>query len=355
MKNLNPFKIMKYRDAFIFISIGVILVLISILFHTVHLIDTKNEVMLFFNEFISQLFSHIGIGCIAIGVITILLDMGHWTHYFESRLSKIVVEKKYLEKLDTDSLINLQTEVLKAYFKNDDIGGHGGFLEYYQRNIQTIIGMPFRTTVMMNLKIEFKDDDPNSSELKIYETLSYICMSNSGKVQENVCYLPERHEKYEIANFHVTLQHDKFKSKLGDKNGQVNFDLHTLKEKKACVLITDGFDLDIKDYCEDGLNVIVNAEYTSSIDRFIAWRMSHPSRNVIINLNFPKDLILAKEFFFNENDSYTEKLDEANGNYYLAVHDWLLPDEGITFQLHKPNPKTYLNTEVVTSEIASQN
>jgi hypothetical protein len=76
---------------------------------------------------------------------------------------------------------------LKAYFKNSEIGGRDGFLGYYQKNIQGIIGMPFRTNVTMNLQIKF---DHNSIDvLRIQETLTYTCMANLGNIQENICYL----------------------------------------------------------------------------------------------------------------------------------------------------------------------
>ena len=326
MKNSNN---IKHRGAYVFISIGIVLILISILFHIVHLIDTQNKFLLQLNEIFAQILSHLGIASLAIGIITILFDTSHWTHYFEKRLSNIVSEKEYLQQLDTQSLINLQTEVLKAYFKNDQIGGSDGFLNYYQKNIQAMIGMPFRTNINVNLQVSHV---PNSEKLKIKETISYICMANSGRIQDNVGYIPELGEHDTESFYFVSLQHEDFKNNVGDSTGTIKFDVAKLMEIQACTDINKGFNLDIKQYNKNGLNVFIRTDHLINKHRFIGWRMSHPTRNLSATINFPLDLSLAKEFFFNENDSYTEYMDAENGTYSLNINDWLLPDEGITWQ-----------------------
>ena len=58
--------------------------------------------------------------------------------------------------------------------------------------------------------------------------------------------------------------------------------------------------------------------------------MSHLSKNVALKINYPEELKLVKEFYFNSNDSLTE--DDSKGNYLLKINDWLLPDEGLVFQ-----------------------
>jgi len=110
------------KQASIFILIGLVFILLSIAFHSFHLVKNPSENLVFINELFVNFFSHVGIGFLAVGLISIMLDMDHWIHYFEERLKKIVVDKKYLENLDSVSLTNLQVEVLKAYFKNDSIG-----------------------------------------------------------------------------------------------------------------------------------------------------------------------------------------------------------------------------------------
>ena len=312
--------------AWFFISLGFILILVSVLFHVVHLIQTQNHFLLFLNELFSQILSHLGIAGLAIGVITFLFETPHWTHYFETRLSTIVTEKEYLTKLDSDSLINLQVEVLKAYFKNDEIGGEEGFFKYYQKNIQHIIGTPYRTNVDMDMKVSKTDD---STKLNVKERITYNCLPNSGIIQKEVCYFPDVVEHATSIDFEVIIQHEDLKSDE-NKSGKICFDLAKLKEIGACKDVEKGFALDITKYNIKGLNILVKAEYLIEDTRFIGWRMSHLSKNVALKINYPEELKLVKEFYFNSNDSLTE--DDSKGNYLLKINDWLLPDEGLVFQ-----------------------
>lgn len=313
--------------AWLFISIGLILIFIAVLFHVIHLIETQNKFLLFLNEFIPQILSHLGIAGIAIGLITFLFETPHWTHYFEKRLSKIVTEKEYLTTLSSEDLTTLQVEVLKACFKNDEIGGEEGFLKYYQKNIQNIIGMPYRTNVDMDLQVSINDEDANT--LKIKERITYNCLPNAGSIQKDVCYLSEIGEHAKSVNFEVILQHEKLRSEKNFSDNLI-FDLVKLKELKACTEIEKGFGLDISEYNFTGLNIFVKAEYLIERSRFLGWRMSHPSKNVSVKINYPENLKLSREFYFNCNDSKTE--DNILGSYYLRINDWLLPDEGVAFQ-----------------------
>lgn len=323
MDNSNNMK----SKAWVFISIGLILILIAILFHVIHLVDTQNKFLLFLNEFIPQILSHLGIAGLAIGIITFLFETPHWTHYFEKRLSKIVTEKEYLTTLSTEDLTTLQVQVLKAYFKNDDIGGEEGFLKYYQQNIQNIIGMPYRTNVDMDLQVSISDED--ETKLRIKERITYHCLPNAGSIQKDVCYIPEVGEHAKSINFEVTLQHESLKSETNTSDSLV-FDLTKLKELKACTEIEKGFGLDISQYNLSGLNIFVKADYLIDRSRFLGWRMSHPSKNVSVKITYPENLKLIREFYFNSNDSKTE--DDSLGSYFLKINDWLLPDEGLVFQ-----------------------
>jgi hypothetical protein len=331
MNITTRFNQLKYKDAYLFISMGLLLLFVSVLFNVLELWHTTNAFLIQLNEIVVQFLSHIGIGCMAIGIITIIIDMAHWTAYFETRLSKIVTEKQYLEKLDTDSLIILQTEVLKAYFKNDNIGGSDGFLSFYQKNIQAIIGMPFRVNVQMDLTIEYEDHD--RTKVRVTEMLSYTCMSNAGKIQENVCYLPEEGEEFEIVDFEVTLQHDGINALATDtKNGIKKYDYEGLVAAKACESLTQGFNLDIKSHNHNELGVFIKVQYLFNINKFFSWRMSHPSRNVKVTIKFPKDLSLQREYFSNATHISNEDIDDDRGTYFLSVNNWLMPDEGLAFQ-----------------------
>lgn len=320
----------KPKSAYLFIGAGIICVCVSVIVHVAHLIETKNQVLIVLNDFFVQLLSHLGIGFFAIGLLSILLEMSHWTHYFETRLSKIVIEKKYLEKLSTSALITVQTEVLRAFFKNDQIGGKEGFLNYYQKNLQHIIDMPYRNNVSLTLSIT--PDDGACTKLKVFEVLNYRCMANGKKFQETIPYTPDKGEHYKIFDFKVTLQHDDFKSLPGAVDGHIVYDLAKLKSVGACKNIEDGFELDIKEHTKDCLNVTIQANYLIVKNRFIAWRMSQPSNNVTLHLTYPTNLEVAKELFVNERNASLVSQDQQSGYFNLNIAEWLLPGEGVTFQ-----------------------
>lgn len=332
----------KPKDSYKFLLGGIIAILLSILLHVVHIIKTDNTFLLALNEIFAQILSHLGIGLLAIGFLSIYLEMNHWTKYFEERLTKIVSSEKFLKKLSTGSLITLQTEVLKAYFQNEEIGGTEGFLQFYQKNIQAIIGMPFRSNVNLHMSI----DEESSEHFLVQEILSYRCMANGNRVQENVCYIPEEGEQAMAIDFHVILARENLEDEI--------FDLTRLKNEKACIDINKGFNLDIKKFSVNNMNVTVKAKYLVYKTRFIGWRMSHPSRHVTITISFPKNYNINKEYFFSSNT--TKSTQEAQGSFYLNVPDWLLPDEGIAFQLmHKQLHTTQISFNEVAHQINMEN
>jgi hypothetical protein len=49
------------------------------------------------------------------GLISIVIDLGHWRNYFEERLRDIVVDQKYLHALEPVALDELHAKLLKAH------------------------------------------------------------------------------------------------------------------------------------------------------------------------------------------------------------------------------------------------
>src|ERR1700730_3162650 len=60
----------------------------------------------------------VGVALLAIGALNILLETRDWRNYFAELLREIVVEQSYLNTLDKDKLTILQTNVLKALFRD---------------------------------------------------------------------------------------------------------------------------------------------------------------------------------------------------------------------------------------------
>lgn len=318
----------QFTAATIFILLGIVLIFISILMDVFIKESHLRNIGL-------QLFSHIGIGSLVIGILGLLFDTEHWTKYFETRLSKIITEKEYLEKLDESALITLQTQVLTAYYKNNEIGTQDGFLNFYQKNIQTFINSPFRIDVKLHLQIDYHPND--NDKLVVNETMSWMCKKNGGRIQENISWEPSPGEYEDVNDFSLSLHHASLDGKTERFTHNKLEELNCLSEDKKGF----HFSLDHKYQNLDQLFVTIKVNATIIKTRFIAWRMSHPTRRMSLTVQFPKELKVVTELFFNENNLVNIE-SETDGYFYLNIEDWIMPDEGISLQLLSKNNQQQL-------------
>ncbi len=82
-----------------------------------------------------ELSKSIGIAIICFGVFGILVDTKNWRDYFAERLKEIVIEQRYLDSMDLEALSDLQTKVMKAFFRDQSIDKEGSFLNYFKTNL----------------------------------------------------------------------------------------------------------------------------------------------------------------------------------------------------------------------------
>ncbi|MEI9807769.1 MAG: hypothetical protein WDO16_07765 [Bacteroidota bacterium] len=264
---------------------------------------------------------------------------------FRTTIIQHINRKEILEKLDPEALSNLQAEVLKVYYKNNDLGGADGFINFYQKNVQAFVSSPFRVNANvsspfrvnanLNFQIDYCKDDIN--KFYVQETMSWICKSNGGKIQQNVSWVPGESEFEKINDFEVSIQH---KSLLSNTNptGTEFFSFDRLKNEGCTATNNMGFSLPLKNYSSiDDLYIIVKVNCIISKERFIAWRMSLPTRGMTLTVQFPKELRMETEFYFDENNPIHYEKTSKSGYYYLHVEDWIMPDQGITIQLLKLN------------------
>lgn len=323
MENLNA-KI-KNQTAIIFILAGVVILGVATFW------ETFREEKLFLEAWCINFLSHLGIGAILIGIVGILIDMDHWTDYFKKRLAEIVMDKKYLENLAPSSLINLQTEVLRAYFRNDAIGGEDGFLKYYQQSIQNIIGDPFRINVVADLRVEYANEQKD--KITVHEEISYTCKSNRGRIQNDVRWMAEPGEYDNFENIAVRLRYESAEGGQRTRK-EVEFKYVDFKPEWKREL---GFIMPLTDFAkEDGLEVIVMLKYVMSVSRFSAWRMAFVSKGMTMTIRFPEDLTIATEFYSMGRDAYDVKSNEK-GYCRIIAQKWLLPNDGVTFQFLPKN------------------
>jgi hypothetical protein len=100
----------------------------------------------------------LSVALMGLGIFGILLDSKNWREYFGERLKEIVIDNTYLKTLDVDTLKQLQINVLKAQFNNQQIDKDGGFLEYFHRHLHKFISEPYRESVSTEVLIKKLDE-----------------------------------------------------------------------------------------------------------------------------------------------------------------------------------------------------
>ena len=87
---------------------------------------------------------HLGIAVLSIGAIGLLLELPNMLGYFNKQIVDTITEEKYLKKFNDPELEKIQTKLMKAFFKTEDIDKEGSFFRYYRAKIQDFIGKPYR-------------------------------------------------------------------------------------------------------------------------------------------------------------------------------------------------------------------
>jgi hypothetical protein len=260
----------------------------------------------------------VGIALLAIGALNILLETRDWRNYFAELLREIVVEQSYLNTLDKDKLTTLQTNVLKALFRDQLIDREGSFLNYFHSNLHRYIADPYREDVSSEISITER-----SAELWAYtDKVTYVCRKAAGSIQKyvNWKYEPNEYEEYDTLTIEIQFPYTHV-----EKGKRV-----TLYEGKPTA--GEELSVDLSNYANiDGL--IVTAVEKSSVRKqdFQHWTMAHPTKNFSITITFPPDhSIQVKPLVLNpELLLVTER-----PGYYSAKYDsWMLPESGMAFRI----------------------
>jgi hypothetical protein len=82
----------------------------------------------------------------------------------------------------------------------------------------------------------------------------------------------------------------------------------------------------------NNLKVILSTETIVATNKFWAWRMAHPSRGISLSVRYPSELSINRELF-GIGEECNEIDDKGKGYYKLSSKKWILPDEGIVFEL----------------------
>ena len=264
-----------------------------------------------------DLIKTIGTTLIVSGLFSILLDFKDWRNYFSSRLSEIVVENTYLEKLDSVSLEKLQNDVLKAQFGNNEIDKEGSFLHFFQKHLHKFISQPYREQVSSELVIS----DLGGSLLQVYDKVSYTCKASANEIQSSVKWASSPGEFEDILNLHIKV------FKPGEK-------IPAIEEIYDKDRLTPDFSTEenlAKLKGIDGVRVCIEATYTIKANRFQYWQMAHPTKDFDITINYPKNYTIQHQSLF--VDQNNQESTDKPGYFKVKYSGWLLPDSGIAWDL----------------------
>jgi hypothetical protein len=296
------------------IVVGVLLVFISLYAEAATFDPAHINGPTFVGTFI-KLVDVVGIAIIAIGALNILLETRDWREYFSKLLREIVVEQSYLDTLDKDKLTVLQTNVLKAVFRDQMIDREGSFLNYFHSNLHKYIAEPYREDVSSEISIT-----EDAGLWKVIDKVTYVCRKSAGSIQSTIVWHVDEQEHEDAGSLKVDIQ---FPYTLDVKDRQKNLYSGATTPGKA-------IELPLSEYSHiDGL--IITAEETYRVRKadFQYWTMAHPTKNFNLTVIFPTDhkiqvkpLVLSPELLL-----VTER-----PGYYSAKYDsWMLPESGMAF------------------------
>jgi hypothetical protein len=267
----------------------------------------------------------IAITAVGFGLFDIVLSTRDWRDYFEQRIKDIVIQQDYLQNLGTDILDNLQTNVLKARFRDPSIDREGSFLTYFYQNLNKYIADPYREEATCEIFYEGFDDEG----IKIHDKISYTCRKSGIGIQKNIRWQPDPNEFVKVFSLKVSI---KFPYSHEEPGKIVSLlDEQDLSAKK-CEEIDIDVSLDAhKDI--DQLIVIVESHYLVAHERFQYWQMTHPTKNFEITITFPAEYeIQLKPLVLNEDLCQKTNI---QGYAKIKYDSWMLPMSGVAWRISK--------------------
>lgn len=252
-----------------------------------------------------------------VGLLNIMLETKDWRDYFEQRIRDLIVDQKYLNILDKETLNSLQTNILKAQFKDEQIDREGSFLNYFHSNLHKYIAEPYREDV--TLEVICKMDE--NADFLIFDRITYVCRRSSTGIQSHIVWLVDEEEYSCIETLQIDIQYPYDHERKGEQERMYD-DVPELGKELSIPLS------DFKDV--DGLIVIISSRYKANREKFQYWTMAHPSRSFQITIMFPPEMDLqVKPLVLNPELILTT----VNQGYYKAKYDsWMLPESGLAWR-----------------------
>jgi hypothetical protein len=168
----------------------------------------------------------LSVALMGLGIFGILLDSKNWREYFGERLKEIVIDNSYLKTLDSGTLKQLQTSVLKAQFNNQQIDKDGSFLEYFHLHLHKFISEPYREDVSTEVLMKKLE---GSEDFLVTDKVRYVCRASGGKIQDSIGWKPDPDEFKEVRSLKIKIQFPANHEKAGESQ-EIQVDQTKLNE-----------------------------------------------------------------------------------------------------------------------------
>jgi len=285
-----------------------------------------------------EFLKHIGVAFLVLGLVGIILDFRHWREYFQERLAEIVMKRSYLRTLEREELITLQTDTLKAFFKDENIDRKDSFLHHFHSKIRDFIGSPYREDAFNSMIVREADGEDG---YVVEDHLSYTCRKVGECIQPMITWSLDREDikHFQDVKFSLTIpntvyQTDDFKEKHPEFTTR-----KTVIEQAALIdpEERDSYKYDLEKLSDiDELQVSIDARYIIRKDSYFSWFLSLPSRGLSLAIRYPRHLEVSVQTFGMEEEELD--IDKKNGFYSMRYKSWVLPTNGYVFQLRAARP-----------------
>ena len=266
-------------------------------------------------------YSTLSIALVGFAIFSMLLDSHNWREYFADRLKEIVLEKEYLRTLDTGTLRQLQTNVMKSLFNNPDIDKEGSFLGFFEDKLHHFISEPYREDVSTEIILK----ETTEKGYKFLDKVSYICRASGGEIQGHIGYKPDDGEFEEVQYVKIEIQYPQHHEKAGKTETLYPKDSNNLQED-----LKKGIKVSLSDYQGiDGLVVTIESVYVVAKGKFQYWQMAHPTRNFDITIKYPEELSIQFKTLVIED--VVGKITDEDGYLKFKYDYWLLPQSGLAW------------------------
>ena len=270
-------------------------------------------------QYICSLLSAIGCTFIGSGIVNILIDLRDWKEYFSKRLRDVVIKKEYLSSLSIKELINLQREILRINFANNDIGNADSFFDFYSGPLQNLVNKPYRNDARLIINIQKIENE----YAYISDCVSYVLCTNGQENGNNVKFCYDKEEQIDL-KYDVYIRQLTSDNEIENKVSSTENVIPKTSEKEVIV--------DIKDYKKyPKILIKCISEYKINIKHFYVWKMHVITNNLSFYINIPDGYdIKVESFALNNNKETIRKLGKQLS---LEYWDWVLPQSGISWQI----------------------